>query len=62
MKRPRAKDGKFKPFSELSEKTIGCRIFKADETAFYQQVEQLQLTPAELIRNIVHEWIAENNE
>lgn len=48
--------------SRLSDKTIGCRIFKVDENTFYQQVEDLDISPAELVRKIVHEWVEDKNE
>ena len=62
MKRPRNKEGKFEPFSQLSDKTIGCRIFKVDEKAFYQEVDDLDISPAELLRKIVHEWVEAKND
>ena len=57
VQRPRNKQGKFQEFSELSDKTIGLRIFKKDEKKFYELAEKLNISATECARKIVHEWL-----
>ena len=60
MNRPRDQEGKFQKFSELSDKTIGMRIYQKDEEKFYRIADNLRISRTELARKIIHQWLQTN--
>ena len=41
---------------ERSDETVSTRLWAADEALFFETVNRRHTTPAELLRQIVHEW------
>jgi hypothetical protein len=51
------KSKKSAPFKkERSDETVSTRLWAADEALFFETVNRRHTTPAELLRQIVHEW------
>jgi hypothetical protein len=51
------KSKKSAPFKkERSDETVSTRLWAADETLFFETVNRRHTTPAELLRQIVHDW------
>src|ERR1041384_2286310 len=48
------KSAQFK--KERSDETVSTRLWAADEALFFETVNRRHITPAELLRQIVHEW------
>lgn len=60
MNRPRDQEGKFQKFSNLSDKIIGLRIYQKDEEKFYRIADNLKISPTELARKMIDEWLQAN--
>lgn len=55
--RPRDREGKFLESSDLGDKTLGLRLFKKDQSKFLRIAEEMGLTPTELCREAINEWL-----
>ena len=55
--RPRNKEGKFVKFSPLGDKTIGLRLYKEDQQKFLEVAEKFDMSPTELARYAIQEWL-----
>ena len=59
--RPRNKEGKFVKFSPLGDKNIGLRLYKEDQEIFLKIAEDFGMSPTELARHAIREWLKFNN-
>ena len=57
LKKLRDKTGKFVESSPFGKKVISCRLYKTDQENFLNQSQELGLTPAELARLAIKEWL-----
>ena len=65
--RPRDKTGKFVESSPFGKNFIAVRLLKEDQDKFLVVSEELGVSPTELVRQVVSEWLknqtlAQNNQ
>ena len=61
MNRPRNEKGKFAEYSSLGKKLISVRLFKADQDKFLAIAEELGVSPTELARQAINDWLKNKN-
>ena len=59
MNRSRNEEGKFVESSPYGKKVISVRLLKADQDEFLVIAEELGISPTELARRIISEWLTE---
>ncbi|MGK7938308.1 MAG: hypothetical protein AB4206_21290 [Xenococcaceae cyanobacterium] len=59
--RPRNKEGKFVKFSPLGDKNIGLRLYKEDQEIFLKIAKEFDMSPTELARYAIREWLKMKN-
>lgn len=57
--RPRDDEGKFLPTGEARDKNLIIRMTESEKQAFYQAAREAGYRPAELVRELIAEWLAE---
>ncbi len=60
--RPRDDKGKFIESSPFGKKLIAVRLFKSDQEKFFSQSEKLGISPTELARKAITEWLNEKEQ
>ena len=57
MNRPRNEEGKFVESSPFGKKVISVRLFKTDQDIFLTIAEELGISPTELARQVISDWL-----
>ena len=59
MDRPRNEQGRFIESSPFGKKVISIRLLKPDEDKFLSVSQSLGVSPTELARQVINEWLEE---
>ena len=62
MNRPRNKEGKFVEYSPLGKRVISVRLPKPDENKLLSFSEKMGISPTELARMAISEWLKANEQ
>ena len=62
MNRPRNEEGKFVESSPFGKKVISVRLLKDDQDKFLVISGELGISPTELARQIISEWLRNKNK